>query len=209
MNTLQMLLLGAVGVSLVVTFIMKMPSASRRSARKLLSDASWLDDDSADGAIVKVTGVVKMREHGERFVSPLSETRCVILRLRVLVRHGVNPRAKLVEDVKIMPFVVEDQDGKVLVDAEHAVLDIPPVKVSQATAGPRKGQVLADLGHESANSKASEVEETVVEVGATITVAGTLAKTAGEGEASPRIVGTKERPIAVRVERVFDVANEP
>src|SRR5688500_11485736 len=99
---------------------MKMPSASRRDARKLLAATPWLADDSADGALVKISGVVKMREHGERFMSPLSEDRCVVLRVRAQVRHGVNPRAKLVEDFKIMPFVVEDEGGKLLVDAEHA-----------------------------------------------------------------------------------------
>ncbi|MDQ3335445.1 MAG: hypothetical protein M4D80_09790 [Myxococcota bacterium] len=203
MNTLQILLFVAIGVSLVVTFIMKMPSASRRGARKLLGATPWLADDSADGAMVKVTGVVRMREHGERFMSPLSENRCVVLRLRVQVRHGVDPRAKLIEDFKIMPFLVEDADGKLLVDAEHALLDIPPVKqTSKAT--PRKSQLLTELGHEEASSSASEIEETLVEVGATVTVAGTLAKSA-EGM---RLVGTKDRPLAIRVERVFDV-NEP
>ena len=217
MNTMQMLLIAAIGVSLVVTFIMKMPSADRRSARKLLSATPWLAADSADGAMVKVTGVVKMREHGERFVSPLSENRCVILRLRVLVRHGRDPRAKLVEDFKILPFVVEDADGKLLVDAEHAVLDIAPVKQSRH-AGPRKNQLLTDLGHDTANSQQSEFEETIVEVGATITLAGTLAKQAPKAEdaaalrdtdAAVRLVGTKEHPIAIRIERVVDQTNEP
>jgi hypothetical protein len=203
MNTMQMLLLVAIGVSLVVTFIMKMPSASRRGARKLLAATPWLGEDSADGAMVKVTGVVRMREHGERFVSPLSENRCVVQRLRVQVRHGVDPRAKLIEDFKIMPFLVEDAEGKLLVDAEHALLDIPPIKQTNK-ATPRKGAVLTELGHENASSTKSEIEETLVEVGATITVAGTLAKSAD----GVRLVGTKERPLAIRVERVFDV-NEP
>jgi hypothetical protein len=203
MNTLQLLLLGAAGVSLVVTYIMKMPSADRRNARKLLAAAPWLAEDSADGARTKISGVVRMREHGERFVSPLSEDRCVVLRLRVLVRHGRDPRAKLVEDFKIMPFFVEDADGKLLVEAEHALLDIAPVKQARQAA-PRKTQLLADLGYESANSQASEFEETLVEVGATITLAGTLAK-----EPTLRIVGTQDQPLAIRVERVSDLANEP
>jgi len=203
MNTLQYLLLAAIGVSLVVTFIMKMPSADRRAARKRLSAAPELDEASADGALVKVTGIVRMREHGERFVSPLSETRCVVLRTRVLVRHGRDPRAKLVEDFKIMPFMIEDSEGKLLVDAEHALLDLAPVKESKQ-AGPRKSQLLSELGHEGANSEASAFEETLVEVGTTVTVAGTLAK------ADPlRIVGTKDQPLAIRLERVSNLENEP
>jgi hypothetical protein len=201
-NTLQILLFVALGISVVVGFIMKMPSASRRDARKQLASADWLDDNSVDGAPVKVTGVVKMREHGERFISPLSEDRCVAVRVRVQVRHGVDPRAKLVENLKIMPFVVEDEGGKVLVEAEHALLDIQPVKQARYTM-PRKNQLLNELGHDTANSAKSEFEETLVEVGATVTVAGTLAK-------DPlRIVGTKERPIAIKLERVSNLDAEP
>jgi hypothetical protein len=200
MNTIQVLLLAAIGVSLVVTFIMKMPSADRRRARKVLAEAPWLAEDSADGAMVKLTGVVRMRDHGERFISPLNEDRCVVLRLRVLVRHGRDPRAKLVEDFKIMPFHIEDEDGKVLVEADNAILDLAPSKLSR-NVRPRKNTLLTDLGYEDANSEASEFEETIVEVGATVTLAGTLAKD------PERIVGTKERPIAVRLERV--VTREP
>ena len=205
MNTLQYMLLAAIGVSLVVTFIMKMPSADRRAARKRLAAAPDLDEASADGALVKVTGIVRMREHGERFISPLSESRCVILRTRVLVRHGRDPRAKLVEDFKIMPFMIEDSEGKLLVDAEHALLDLAPVKEPR-NVGPRKSQLLVELGHDSANSEASAFEETLVEVGTTVTIAGTLAKQAGT---DLRIVGTKDQPLAVRLERVSNLENEP
>lgn len=208
MTTIQLLLVAAIGVSLVVSFIMKMPSASRRQARKLLGSTDWLTDDSADGAMVKVTGVVRMREHGERFVSPLSENRCVVLRLRVLVRHGVDPRAKLVEKLEIMPFVLEDEDGKLLVDAQHALLDIPPVKQSRS-AGPRKSQLLTDLGYDNANSGASDIEETLVEVGGRVTIAGTLAKQQGDTDLPLRIVGTAEHPIAIKLERAIDIGPAP
>ena len=217
MNTMQILLIAAIGASLVISFIMKMPSASRRQARKLLGSTAWLADDSADGSMVKVTGVVRMREHGERFISPLSENRCVVLRLRVLVRHGRNPSAKLVEKLDIMPFVIEDEDGKLLVDAPVALLDMAPVKQSRHV-GPRKNQLLVDLGYDTANSGASEFEETLVEVGARVTIAGTLAKqpprpedAAGYRDTDPplRIVGSKEHPIAIKLERAIDVEPTP
>ena len=213
---MQLLLIGAIGVSLIVTFIMKMPSASRRDARKLLAATPWLDDDSKDGAMVKTVGVVRMREHGERFVSPLSENRCVALRVRVLVRHGRDPRAKLVEDFKIMPFILDADGEKILVDAEHALLDIAPLKTTKLT--PRKNTLLTELGYDSANSQASEFEETMVEVGTRVTIAGTLANqppkpedAKGYRDTDPpvRLVGTKDHPIAIRVERVVDLANEP
>ena len=107
-NTIQVLLLAALGVSLVATFVMRMPSASRSRARKLLAQAEWLDDDAADGTYVKVRGVVATRAHGERFLSPLTKNRCVVMRLRAAVRRGRDPRSKLVVDLKIMPFVIED-----------------------------------------------------------------------------------------------------
>jgi len=203
MNNLQLVLLAAIGVSLVVSFVMKMPSASRRGARKLLSAAEWLDEDSADGALVKVTGTVKMLEHGERFVSPISETRCVVLRMRVLVRHGQSPRAKLVENFEIKPFVVEDEEGgKMNVEATEALLDIAPLKPS-TKPNPRKAQYLMQLGFGDANTTRSEFEETLVEVGARVIVAGKLQKQ------PPLLVGTKEQPIAVRLERLRDLSHEP
>ena len=63
-KTIQMLLLAALAVSLVVTFLMRMKPAPRRRARKLLAAADWLDDSTADGAYVKVRGTVKMRDAG-------------------------------------------------------------------------------------------------------------------------------------------------
>jgi hypothetical protein len=213
MTTPEIVLLVAAGASVLVGFIMKLPSAERRSARKLLAATPWIDDESVDGAQVKVTGIVKVREHGERFVSPLSENRCVVLRLRVLVRRGQGPGGKLVEDFKIMPFILEADAGRVRVDASHAMLDIGPVSLSRSV-WPRKNQLLIALGYETANSMKSEFEETIVELGQKVTIAGTLAKqtpTAGQAAAyrdtypAIRIIGTKDRPIAIRVERA---ANE-
>jgi hypothetical protein len=202
-HTLQLAALAALAVSVVVGFIMKMPSASKRGARKVFGKADWLGDDSADGALVKTSGVVKMRDQGERFVSPLSEDRAVVVRVRVQVRHGADPRAKLVEDLRIMPFVIEDEAGKIVVDAEHALLDIQPVKASRYTL-PGKNNLLTELGHETANSAKSEFEETIVAVGASVTVAGTLQK-----EPELRIVGTKDKPIAIKLERVSTLDAEP
>src|SRR5882757_1177224 len=100
MNKLRILILIALGISLIFSLIksivmMRLPSASRAGGRKRLDAADWLDANSRDGALVKLTGIVRMREH-ERFVSPLSERRCVVLRLRALVRHGRGPSGKLV-----------------------------------------------------------------------------------------------------------------
>ena len=201
MHTLQLLAIGALAASLVVSFLMRMPSASRSRARKLLAQAEWLDDDAADGAYVKVRGVVKVRAHGERYLSPLTKNRCVVLRLRAAVRHGNNPRSKLVESVKIMPFVIEDESGSMPIDATAVELDVSALRSSKWTPADKR-QVLIELGHPSANAEKSHVEETLVEVGQTVTVAGTLKKS--DSEPKQRLVGDAEHPIAITIERIRD-----
>jgi E3 Ubiquitin ligase len=200
-NTIQVLILAALGVSLVVTFVMKMPSASRSRARKLLAQADWLDDDAADGTCVKVQGVVTTRAHGERFLSPLTKNRCVVMRLRAAVRHGRDPRSKLVENLKIMPFVIESENGTMLIDATAAELDVAAFKSSKWTPADKR-QVLIELGHDSANPEASQVDETLIEVGQRVTVAGKLQRS--DREPKQRLVGDAEQPIAIAIERVRD-----
>jgi len=178
-----------------------MPSASRSRARKLLAQAEWLTDDAGDGAYVKVRGVVKARTTAERLLSPLTKNRCVVMRLRAAVRHGRDPRSKLVENVKIIPFVIEDEDGTVPIEATAAELDVAAFNSSKWTSAD-KMQVLVELGHASANPEASHVGETLVEVGQTVTVAGKLQKS--ETEPKQRLVGDVERPIAIMIERVRD-----
>src|SRR5438445_9497245 len=108
MNKLRILLLIAVGISLLVSLVkaiaLRMPSANRTPARKRLADAQWLDDKSTAGSFVKLTGVVRVRDQGERLVAPLSENRCVVVHVRAMVRHGRNPRGKLVDKLDIVPF---------------------------------------------------------------------------------------------------------
>src|SRR5262245_39934069 len=206
MNKLRIIILIGVGISLVYSLIksvvLRMPGRSRDSARKRMAQAQWLDADSRDGALVKVTGKVHTREPGERFVSPLAESRCVALHMRALVRRGRSPRGEMVEKLQIKPFLIEDDGSKVLVEATHALLDLSPVRPPK-TADVRK--LFAEVGHQDANASTSRCEETVVEVGATMTVAGTLVT-------SPaiKIVGDEANPIVIRSERVHaDVANEP
>ena len=206
MNKLRIIILIGAGISLLYSLIksivLRMPGRSRDSARKRMAQAQWLDADSRDGALVKVTGKVHTQEPGERFVSPLAERRCVALHMRALVRRGRSPRGEMIEKLQIKPFVIEDDGSNVLVDATHALLDLAAVRPPK-TADVRR--LLAEVGHQDANVSTSRCEETVVEVGATVTVAGTLVT-------SPaiRIVGDEANPIVIRSERVHaDVANEP
>ena len=206
MNKLRIIVLIGVGIYLVFevikTIVLRMPGRSRESARKRIEQAKWLDADSRDGALVKVSGKVLTREPGDRFVSPLAESRCVVLHMRALVRRGRSPRGEMVEKLQIKPFVIEDDGTKVLVDATHALLDLAPGRPPK-TADVRK--LFTEVGHHDANASTSRCEETVVEVGATVTIAGTLVT-------SPeiKIVGDEANPIVIRTERVHaDLANEP
>lgn len=206
MNKLRIIILIGAGLSLLYSLIksivLRMPGRSRDSARKRMAQAQWLDADSRDGALVKITGKVHTREAGERFVSPLAESRCVALHMRALVRRGRGPRGEMVEKLQIQPFLIEDDGSKVLVDATHALLDLSPARPPK-TADMRK--LLAEVGTQDANTSTSRCEETIVEVGATVTVAGTLVTSPGI-----KIVGDEANPIVIRSERSHaDLANEP
>lgn len=206
MNTFRIIIFVGVGISLLYSLIksivLRMPGRSRAGARKRLEQAEWLDADSRDGALVKLTGKVHIREAGERFVSPLAEIRCVALHLRALVRQGRSPRGVMVEKLQIKPFVIEHDGSKVVVDATHALLDLPSARVPKAAD---LHKLFAEVGHEDANTNTSRCEETVVEVGTTVTVAGTLVTTP-----APKIVGDEANPVVIRSERVHaDLSNEP
>ena len=198
MNNLRIILFIGVGLSLlyslVQAIVLRMPGRSREGARKRIAEAQWLDADSRDGALVKVTGKIHTREAGERFVSPLAELRCVVLHTRALARRGRSPRGEMVEKLQIKPFLIESDGTKLLVEATHALLDLAPVRPPK-TADARK--LLADVGRHDANASTSRCEETVVEVGAIVTVAGTLVT-------SPvrKLVGDEANPIVIRSERV-------
>jgi hypothetical protein len=206
MNTLRIIILIGVGISLayslIKSIVLRMPGRSRESARKRMAQAEWLDADSRDGALVKVTGKVHTREAGERFVSPLAESRCVALHMRALVRRGRSPRGEMVEKLQLKPFMIEHDGRKMLVDATHALLDLAPARPPKSAD---LHKLFAEVGHQDANASTSRCEETVVEVGATVTIAGTLVT-------SPalKLVGDEANPIVIRSERVHSaVANEP
>ena len=206
MNNIRIIIFIGAGLSLlyslVQAIVLRMPGRSREPARKRMAEAKWLDADSADGALVKIAGKVHTKEAGERFVSPLGETRCVVLHVRALARRGRSPRGELVEKLQIKPFTIEEDGKKLLVEATHALLDIAPASPPKA-ADMRK--LLAEVGRSDANASTSRCEETVVEIGSTVTVAGTLVR-------SPvtKLVGDEANPIVIRSERVHaDLANEP
>ncbi len=204
MKTIRIIVIigAAIGLaaSLLWSFLTRMPGAARGRARKLLSSADWLGANSKDGELVKVTGVVRARDANERFMSPISNIRCVALRIRAQPRRGMDPRSKLVEKLDFKAFDLEDAEGKVAIEPTAMHFDISPLPQSKPDASGR-ANVLADLGHASANTAKSNIDETVLEVGATVTIAGTLATVDGKHQ----LVGD----IACAVERRGDLSHEP
>ena len=206
MNKLRIILLIGVGISLLYSLIksivLRMPGRSRDAARKRLAQAEWLDADSREGSLVKLTGKVQTREAGERFVSPLSETRCVALHMRALVRRGRSPRGQMVEKLNLKPFVIQYDGNKVLVDATHALLDLAPARPPKSADA---NKLFAEVGQQDVNAATSRCEETFVEVGATVTVAGTLVTSP-----ETKLVGDEANPIVIRGERMLaDVTSAP
>lgn len=187
-------------ISLIWSFLTRMPGAARGRAKKLLASADWLGEKSKDGELVKLTGIVRTRDVDGRLMAPISKIRCVALRLRAQARRGLDPRAKLVEKIDYKPFDLEDEEGRVAIDPAEVLFDVSPVSQGKPDAS-AKAAVLADVGHPGASTEKSNVEETVLEVGATVTIAGTLATVDGKH----RLVG----PIAVVAKRVVDLSNEP
>lgn len=187
-------------VSLIWSFLTRMPGAARGQARKLLSSASWLGEASKDGELVKLTGIVRTRDPEARLMSPISKIRCVALRLRAQARRGLDPRAKFVEKIEHKPFDLEDAEGRVSIDPTEVLFDVSPVKAGKLDVGER-ANVLAELGHADADTTKSNIEETVLEIGATVTIAGTLAIVDGKH----RLVG----PVAFAAERIVDLSNAP
>lgn len=193
------------GVSLVISllwsFLTRMPGAARARARKLLADADWLGEKSKDGQLVKITGVVRTSEAGGRLMAPISKIRCVALRIRAQPRRGLDPRSKLVEKIDYKPFEIEDADGRVPIEPTELLFDVSPLAQSKPDASGRSN-VLSDLGHADASTAKSNIEETVVAIGANVTIAGTLATVDGKH----RLVGE----IACKLEqRAVQLSNEP
>jgi hypothetical protein len=203
---LRILILVGVGISLLYslirTIVLRMPGRNREAARKRMAEAQWFDADSRDGAFVRITGTVKTKEPGDRFVSPLSEKRCVALHLRALARRGRRTRGEMVETLQLKQFVLDGEGSKIVIDATHGLLDLPPARPPK-TADAHK--LLVAVGKPDANTSTSRVEETVVEIGVTVTIAGTLVR-------SPelKLVGDEANPIVICQERQHaDIANEP
>lgn len=183
-------------------------AAERRRARRELRDKPVLDPSTTDGAVVRVTGVVRAIEP---LTAPLSGRACVIYRSRVDATTWMfrrEARRGRHESIRMSPFVIDrGAEGTVLVDGTHALLDLPALKLEDDHE--RREQFLLANGVPIREAGRARFEETILEPGMTVSVAGLIMLDIADEpsaierhfrEAPPpvlRLTGNAEHPLAI------------
>jgi hypothetical protein len=149
--------------------------AERRRARRLLREKPVLAPQVTDGSVVRVTGIVRAIEP---LTAPLSGRTCVVYRSRIDSSTAIlrRPQASrgIHESIAVAPFVLDrGADASVLVDGTHALLDLPALKLGDIDRT-RREQFLLSQGLSLRESARARFEETIVEPGMTVSVAGLL-----------------------------------
>lgn len=182
----------------------------RRRARRELREKAALNARSPEGEVLRVTGVVRMLDG--TLTAPLSGRTCVVFRSRVqsggkLTSMAMRPR----EAIAMVPFIIDrGADGQVLVEGKHVLLDLAPLKMKrQAIEQRRREQFLVEQGFALRELGRALFEETVVEPGARVSVAGLMmkdlptepaAEELGFRDATPpnlRLAGNVEHPLVI------------
>ena len=183
-------------------------AAERRRARRELRTKPVLDPSTTEGDVVRVTGIVRAIEP---LTAPLSGRECVVYRSRVdatsLLFRREAPRGRH-EAIRLSPFVIDrGAEGTVLVDGTHALLDLPALKLGDDRA--RREQFLLSHGVPIREVARARFEETIVEPGMTVSVAGLIMLDTAEEpssverhfrEAPPptlRLTGNADHPLAI------------
>lgn len=181
----------------------------RRRARKELTSRPVLGPATAEGEVVRVTGVV--RGTGQLLIAPISARPCVIYRSRVMSAGGLVRRAFMPQQSFAMTeFVLErDSDGKAIaIDGTHALLDVPPLKLGSPKTSEEHERRDRFLALYNIRSNAGGVfEEVVVEDGMRVTIAGLVMKDIGDvtdevgyregGGETLRLAGNAEHPLVI------------
>lgn len=187
-------------------------AAERRRARRELRSRPVLEATTADGAVVRVTGVVRAIEP---VIAPLSGRPCVVYRSRVDATSWLfrrEARRGRHEVLRMSAFELDrGAEGTVLVDGSHALLDLPSVALGDGDRS-RREQFLLSHGMPIREVTRARFEETIVEPGMTVSVAGLVMLDAAEEpsvverhfrEAPPpalRLTGNAEHPLAISVD---------
>lgn len=198
----------------VVVGVMTIRSArtyfDRRPARRTLAAAPPLVPTSPEGEIARATGVVRATE--TTMPAPLSGRRCVVARARIRInRQGFLGSGHPYETFAMVPFIVDvPLLGGVRVEGRYALLDLPARAMSKRTSTPgSRERMLADHILTESSRSSPSFDETIVEPGMVVSVAGVVMKEAarvpdareqGYRDAGPPsfvLQGTVERPLAI------------
>ena len=169
----------------------------RRRAHSELLARPVLDTGAAEGTVVRVTGVVRALDR--TLEAPLSGARCVVVRSRVtaggsrITRQALVPR----ESFAMVPFIIERPEGNVSIEGEHALLDLPPVKLPalrNLTSPERSRRELFLRSQGLRTDRRALFAETIVEPGMTVSIAGLMMKDLAADAIEPVIApGAGER----------------
>jgi hypothetical protein len=182
----------------------------RWSARRELRAKQPLDAGSPEGAVVRVTGVVRVLD--ETFLAPLSGRTCVVARSRVSAGNGMTSRAlRPKESITMVRFVIDrGAEGQVVIEGKHVLLDLAPLRIrSQKFERLRREQFLVAQAVPLRETGRARFEETIVEPGSRVSVAGLVMKDLpaepvadelGFRETAPpnlRLAGNVEHPLVI------------
>jgi hypothetical protein len=182
----------------------------RRRARRELREKPPLGASSREGEVVRVTGVVRVLD--ETLEAPLTGRSCVVARSRVVSGTKLTSRAQRPkESMAMVPFIVDrGADGLVVIEGKHVLLDLSPLPVKRdALDEHRRRQFLLLHGLSVKETSRAIFEETLVEPGARVSVAGLMMKDLptepvpeelGFRETAPpnlRVAGNVEHPLVI------------
>ena len=165
-----------------------------------------LDDATTENERVWATGVVRGLD--ETLIAPLSGRACVAYRSRVRTRLAM-PRI-VHETMQLRPFILDLGDEEIVVDGVDAIFGIAPIKLDQDPI--RETSFLARHASSSAGGTA-RFDEVALELGARVTVGGTLVLVPRDEPPtdelgfrdppppSQRIVGNRARPLVLALAR--------
>jgi hypothetical protein len=149
----------------------------RRRARRELREKAPLSPTSREGNVLRVTGIVRIAD--SILTAPLSGRECVVVRSRVRSGQGIMARAqKPSETMAMVPFVIDrGTDGTVRIEGEHVLLDVAPLTLARKDIPiERRQKFLARHGLTHREAGRAFFDETIVEAGMRVSVAGLMMK---------------------------------
>lgn len=182
----------------------------RRRARRELREKQPLSARSPEGQVVRVTGVVEVLDG--TLEAPLSGKSCVVYRARVSAGGKLTSRAQRPKELAAMiPFVIDrGAQGRVVIEGNHALLDVAPLSMRRDKIDPeRRSQLLVRVGYALRELGRAHYDETVIEPGMRVSVAGLMMKDLvtqpvndelGFRDAPPtnlRLAGNVEHPLVI------------